>query len=185
MGEVKRESLFQLFWSFFHIGIFTIGGGMASIPLIQAEVVEKKRWMTTEECLDCIAIAQSLPGVIAINMATYIGQFRRGLAGSIAATLGVTLPSYLIIIAIVELLHGIGDNAYVTGAMAGLKVAATALILFSVYTVGRAALKDGLQWVLCIASFLLITFLGINAIFPILGGILIGILRGKLGGDKG
>ena len=122
---------FQLFWSFFKLGLFTIGGGMAMIPLIQGIVVDQKKWMSEEEAVDCIAVSQALPGVIAINMATYIGQRKKGLSGALAATVGVMLPSFIIIILIVLLLKGIGDNPYVEGALMGIKAAATGLIAFS------------------------------------------------------
>ena len=115
-GTDKGQSAAQLFWNFFKLGLFTIGGGMAMIPLIQNIVVDKMRWMTEEETVDCIAVSQGLPGVIAINMATYIGQKKKGLAGALTATIGVMLPSFIIIILVVKLLHGFGDNRYVLGA---------------------------------------------------------------------
>ena len=110
---VKENIYFQLFWSFFKLGLFTIGGGMAMIPLIQGIVVDEKHWMTEEEAVDCIAVSQGLPGVVAINMATYIGHQKKGSGGALAATIGVILPSFVIIILIVKLLQGIGDNPYV------------------------------------------------------------------------
>ena len=174
--KIKDNMYLQLFWSFFKLGLFTIGGGMAMIPLIQGIVVDQKKWMTEEEAVDCIAVSQALPGVIAINMATYIGQRKKGIGGALAATIGVILPSYLIIILIVLLLHGIGDNPYVSGALVGIKAAATGLIAFSAYKVGKQVLKGPFQWIVAGASFGLIAYFAINAVWAIIGGIVVGLL---------
>ncbi len=175
MERVKNNLLLQLFWNFFKLGLFTIGGGMAMIPLIQNIVVDKMHWMTEEETVDCIAVSQGLPGVIAINMATYIGQKKKGLAGALAATIGVMLPSFVIIILVVELLHGFGDNRYVLGALKGIKAAATGLIAYSAYKVGKQVLKGPFQWVLAIAAFAAIAFFEVNAVWTILAGIAAGL----------
>lgn len=173
--RVKENLYLQLFWSFFKLGLFTIGGGMAMIPLIQGIVVDQKKWMTEEEAVDCIAVSQGLPGVIAINMATYIGQKKKGLAGAVAATVGIVLPSFIIIIAVVKLLHGLGDNAYVNGALTGIKAAATGLIAFSAYKVGKQVLKGPFSWGLALISFILIAWLSVSAVWAILGGIVLGL----------
>ncbi len=173
---VKENIYFQLFWSFFKLGLFTIGGGMAMIPLIQGIVVDEKHWMTEEEAVDCIAVSQGLPGVVAINMATYIGHQKKGIGGALAATIGVILPSFIIIIAIVKLLQGIGDNPYVQGALVGIKAAATGLIAFSAYKVGKQVLKKPFQWILALASFGLIAGLSVSAVWAIVGGIAAGLV---------
>lgn len=181
----------QLFITFFKLGLFTIGGGMAMIPLIQDIVVNQKKWMSEEEAIDCIAVSQGLPGVIAINMATYIGQYKKGFFGAVISTIGVILPSFIIIILVVEVLHGIGNNQYVTGALAGIKAAATGLIAFSAYRVGRQVLTGPFQWLLGIAAFIAIAYFGIGAMWAIFAGILLGLLytfikdrRAKKGGDS-
>ena len=173
---VKENIYFQLFWSFFKLGLFTIGGGMAMIPLIQGIVVDENHWMTEEEAVDCIAVSQGLPGVVAINMATYIGHQKKGIGGALAATIGVILPSFIIIIAIVKLLQGIGDNPYVQGALVGIKAAATGLIAFSAYKVGKQVLKKPFQWILALASFGLIAGLSVSAVWAIVGGIAAGLV---------
>ena len=173
---VKENIYFQLFLSFFKLGLFTIGGGMAMIPLIQGIVVDEKHWMTEEEAVDCIAVSQGLPGVVAINMATYIGHQKKGIGGALAATIGVILPSFIIIIAIVKLLQGIGDNPYVQGALVGIKAAATGLIAFSAYKVGKQVLKKPFQWILALASFGLIAGLSVSAVWAIVGGIAAGLV---------
>lgn len=173
--SLKENLYLQLFFEFFKLGLFTIGGGMAMIPLIQNIVVERKKWMTEEEAVDCIAVSQGLPGVIAINMATFIGRQKKGTLGSIVATVGVILPSFMIIILIVELLHGIGDNAYLNGALSGIKAAATGLIAYSAYKVGKKVLTGPFQWILAIGGFAGIVYFGINAVWIILAGIVLGV----------
>ncbi len=176
IDRIKENLYLQLFWSFFKLGLLTIGGGMAMIPLIQGIVVDQKKWMTEEEAVDCIAVSQGLPGVIAINMATYIGQKKKGFPGAVAATVGIVLPSFIIIIAVVKLLHGFGDNAYVNGALTGIKAAATGLIAFSTYKVGKQVLKGPFSWALAIISFGLIVGLSVSAVWAILGGMVMGLI---------
>ena len=134
------------------------------------------RYELDPEVVDCIAVSQGLPGVIAINMATYIGHYKKGLPGALIATFGVVLPSFCIIIAVVEILHGVGDNQYVNGALAGIKAAATGLIAYSAYKVGRQVLKNAFAWVLAIGSFAAIAYFGFNAVYAILAGIVLGLL---------
>jgi len=183
-GKIRNNMYLQLFWTFFKLGLFTIGGGMAMIPLIQGIVVDQKKWMTEEEAVDCIAVSQGLPGVIAINMATYIGNYKKGIMGAVIATIGVILPSFIIIIAVVELLRGIGDNVYVNGALTGIKAAATALIAYSAYKVGRQVLKGPFSWVLAIVTFVVIVWLKVNSVWAIIAGIFAGIIYSKIRGSK-
>ncbi len=121
--------LLQLFLVFFKIGLFTFGGGYAMIPLIKEEIVEKRKWIASEEMLDIIAIAESTPGPIAINVATYIGYKNKKLLGSICSTLGVILPSLLIIIALSFIYEAFIGNKYVQYAFIGIKCAVAVLIL--------------------------------------------------------
>lgn len=176
LKSLKDNLYLQLFCEFFKLGLFTIGGGLAMLPLIQNIVVEKKKWMSEEEAVDCIAVSQGLPGVIAINMATYIGRQKKGLLGSVCATIGVILPSFIIIILIVELLKGIGDYPWLNGALTGIKAAATGLIAYSAYKVGKKVLTGLFQWVLAVAAFTVIVVFGINAVWVIAAGIILGVL---------
>ncbi|MBR5315288.1 MAG: chromate transporter [Firmicutes bacterium] len=172
----KENICFQLFFAFFKLGLFTIGGGMAMVPLIQGIVVDEKKWMSEEEAVDCIAVSQGLPGVIAINMATYIGKKQKGLIGAFCATVGVILPSFLIIILVVELLETIGNWSYLEGALDGIKAAVTGLIAFSVYKVGKNVLKGPFQWVLAVGTVIVVAVFRINAVFAILAGMVLGIV---------
>ncbi len=118
-----------LFWTFFKIGLFTFGGGYAMIAQVKETIVEKKKWLEEDELLQIITIAESTPGPIAINMATYIGYKKKGVWGSACATLGVVLPSLLIIFTVSLLLDAFMENRYVQYAFAGIKCAVAFLIL--------------------------------------------------------
>jgi chromate transporter len=166
----------ELFWEFLKIGLFTIGGGMAMIPQIEQVVVKDKEWLTSEEMIDCVAISQSMPGVIAINSATYIGKKVNGIRGSLAATIGVILPSLVIIMLVVTILGSIGDNPYVTGAFVGIKAAVSALILLVVVRMGKQILTGAFQWIVAVYAGASIIVFGVNAVWVVLAGALVGII---------
>lgn len=181
MSEKSKKTYNRnLFWEFFKIGIFTIGGGMAMIPQIQQVVVKDKGWLSEEEMVDCIAVSQSMPGVIAINSATYIGRKTNGFSGAAAATTGVIAPSFLIIILIVSFLGMVGENHYIQGAFVGIKAAVCGLILISAVKLGKQVLKGPFQWILAVAAFLAIGVFGITAVWAVLAGAVIGILYNTL-----
>ncbi len=121
--------LLNLFLTFFKIGLFTFGGGYAMISQIKENVVEKNKWLTEDELLQIIAIAEATPGPIAINMATYVGYKRKGSLGSVFATLGVVLPSFIIIFIISMFAEAFKQNEYVKFAFSGIKAAVAFLIL--------------------------------------------------------
>ena len=132
---MNRGTSKELFGVFFKIGAFTFGGGYAMIPLIKREVVEEKKWITESEMFDIISIAESTPGPLAINAATFVGNRMCGLKGALAATLGVVLPSFLIILIISGCYKKFQDSNMVKGAMAGLQSAVVALIATSLLSV--------------------------------------------------
>ena len=170
-----RENIyFNLFWCFFKVGVVTIGGGVAMLPILQEKICEEYRWMSNEEILDCITVSQGLPGVIAINMATYVGYFKKGLRGALASTLGVILPSFVIIIIVVLFLEEVGGNPYVGGLLEGIKAAATGLIAYAAWKLGKQTLKNAFQWTLDIVAFILLAFLDIDAVWVVLCGLLVG-----------
>ena len=129
----------ESFKTFFKIGIFTLGGGYAMIPLIEEEVVGKKQWVSKDEMLDLIAIAQSCPGVFAINIATFIGYKLRKTRGAICTTLGTALPSFLIILAIAIFFSQFKDNPYVAAIFRGIRPAVVALIAVPTFRLGQRA----------------------------------------------
>lgn len=120
----------QLFYEFFIIGLFTFGGGYAMIPLIQ-DVVVKNEWLTIEEFYNFIGICESTPGPIAVNMATYVGSTQGGILGSVCATLGVVLPSFIIILLIAALLNKLTSNKYFKNFIKGVRPVIVSLILFA------------------------------------------------------
>lgn len=122
--------LLEIFWTFFTIGLFTIGGGYAMIPMIRSEVISKG-WLGETELVDFMAVSESTPGPFAVNIATFIGESQHGVLGAIAATLGVILPSFIIIILVYNIYQKIFNNKYVDGTMSGIKAVVVGLI-FSV-----------------------------------------------------
>ena len=123
------KAILELFWVFFKLGLFTFGGGYAMLPHIKEVVIEKKKWLTEDEVLDIIAVAESTPGPIAINMATYIGNKQKGFWGSLFATIGVVLPSLVIIFVISLFFDAFLQNQYVQYAFVGIKCGVAFLIL--------------------------------------------------------
>ena len=125
---MKLKTLWQVFLTFFKIGGFTFGGGYAMIPLIQAETVDNKKWITADDILEIVAIAESTPGPIAINAATYVGYKQAGIPGSIAATVGMVLPSFVIIYLISSVLDNFLEIAWIANAFRGIKIGVGLLI---------------------------------------------------------
>ena len=177
----NEASLGRLFYEFFKMGLFTIGGGMAMVPVLQ-DIMERNRWMSTEETLDCIAVCQSLPGVVAINMATFVGFRKRGILGAACTTAGILLPSLIIIIIVAMFMGRIDQNIYVQGALSGIRAAAAGLIGWATWRMGRQVLhgKGWFAWTLAIISFIVVGIVGINAVWVILGGIVLGIIYNSL-----
>ena len=156
------------FRTFFKIGLFTLGGGYAMIPLIEEEVVNKKQWVSKEEFLDLIAIAQSCPGVFAINISIFIGYKLRKIRGAIATSFGTALPSFLIILAIAVFFRHFEDNPVVAAMFRGIRPAVVALIAVPTFNLARSA---KISWTNCwipIGGALLIWLLGVSPIYIIL-----------------
>lgn len=173
--------LMELFLLFLKLGAFTIGGGVAMIPLLQHSLTEDKKWFSTEEIVDIIAVCQSLPGVIAINMATYVGYKKKGFAGSVVATVGVTLPSFVMILLIAAFISNLGDNPVVNGAMAGLRAAALGLVLVAIIQMSSVVFKGLYQVALALLAFVLIAVFNINTAYVILLCMIIGIASIAIG----
>ena len=177
MGE-----LLELFIIFFKLGAFTIGGGIAMLPLLQHSMTVEKKWYSTDEFVDIIAVCQSLPGVVAINMATFVGYKKKGLIGSIVATFGVVLPSFVMILLIATFITNMGDNVYLSGAMAGLRAAALGLIAVSIIQLSSAVFKNKWTVAAAVLSFVLIAVIGINTADVILLFLLLGVAAAFIGG---
>lgn len=173
------KMLLELFWVFFKMGSFTFGGGYAMLPIIQEEISVKRGWATDEEILDYYAIGQSTPGIIAINTATFIGYYQKGILGGIFATLGMVTPSIIIITTIAKFFTDFQNYAMVQHALGGIRVVVAALILNTVIKMYGDSVKDWLGIVLFLISLLLLIFLQITPIIVIIASALIGILRFK------
>ena len=176
--------LIELFWVFFKLGAFTVGGGIAMLPLLQNSLIYEKKWFTEEEFVDAVAVCQGLPGVIAVNMATYVGYKKKGLAGSVVSTFAVVTPSFLMILIIARFLTAISDNPYVQGAMAGFRVAALGLVVVAVIQLAPKVIKDKWTAAAAVLAFALIAVFDINTAYVILLFIVIGIIATFTGGSK-
>lgn len=164
------KKLLIIYFEFLKIGLFTIGGGLAMIPLIQKTVVEDKKWLTEEDMLDCIALSQAVPGIIAVSCGTYVGKRLYGFKGSVAATLGVITPSFFIIISMVFVLDALKDIKYVKGALLGIKAAVTGTIMVTVYKLGKQILHDSFSWTVAAISFIMVAVIQITAVWAVLFG---------------
>lgn len=176
----------DLLFTFFKMGMFTFGGGYAMLPLLQREVVDKKKWATEADLMDYYAIGQSTPGIIAVNTASFVGYFQGGLLGAIVATIGLVLPSIMIIILVASVLHQLTDLAMLNHAFAGIRVAVSALVSFSVYKLGKAGIVDALGLVWALLTFVAIAFLNISPIWIVVVSFVLGnvLLRSREGGER-
>ena len=163
--DSKAKRILTLFLTFFKIGAFTFGGGYAMIPLIQREIVEKHGWMTDEDILDIFAIAESTPGPIAINCATYVGQKQAGIPGSVVATVGLVVPSFVIIYLISTVLDHFLEISFIANAFKGIKIGIGLLILSVAITMLKKMPRKPLARVIAgcaFAAILLINFLSLK-----------------------
>ena len=170
--------LFELTKTFFKIGIFTLGGGYAMIPLIEEEVVNRHKWVSKEELLDLIAIAQSCPGVFAINIAIFVGYKLRKLRGALATAFGTALPSFLIILAIAIFFAAFKENRVIAAMFRGIRPAVVALIAVPTF---RMAQQAKIGWTNCwipIVSALAIWLMGVSPIYIIIIAGLAGYIYG-------
>ncbi len=169
----------SLFLTFAKIGLFTFGGGYAMIPLIQREAAEKKGWVTQEDLLDVVAIAESTPGPIAINAATFIGRKTAGVPGAVCATLGVVLPSFAIITALSFALQAFSGLKPVQYAFFGIRAGVMALILRALWTLFRACDRNAFTFALMAAAFILVCVLKLSSILVIVICAVLGIVRAQ------
>jgi len=170
--ELNFKILIKLFTVFLKIGAFTFGGGYAMLPLIQKEAVDRQKWLKDEEILDIFAISQSIPGVIALNSAIFIGKRVAGTVGAIFSALGIILPSFLVILVIASLLVTVRDNIILDKFFAGIRASSTALILLAAIKMVKTGVKH--KWGIAVAliSFLMIVVFDIHALWAVtMGGI--------------
>ena len=178
--RVDLKTLWSLFATFFKIGGFTFGGGYAMIPLIQKEAVERKGWITDDDILEIIAIAESTPGPIAINAATFVGYRTCGFLGAACATLGVVLPSFVIILLISYVLEQFQQFKPVQYAFNGIRVGVLALLFKALWTMYKKSPKGWAAYVVMGGAFLLTAFLKVNVLWVIVGCAVFGLVTARL-----
>ncbi len=174
--RTKKTSLWSLFITFAKVGVMTFGGGYAMLPILEREVVTNHKWATSEQMLDYYAIGQCTPGIIAVNVSTFVGYSERGLIGAFCATLGIVFPSVVIITLLASVLKMFQDNYYVQKAFAGIRVAVCALMVAAVIKLTKKAVSNVATGIIAVASLLLQILLGVSPIIIVLSAALFGIL---------
>lgn len=168
--------LMDMFITFFKIGAFTLGGGYAMLPIIQKEVVEKKKWIGETEFLDMVAISQSAPGPLAVNISAFVGQKMKGLVGLITSTLGAILTSFIIIILVASVFLGIENSPVVQRVFQGIRPAVVALIAVPVISMGKTAKVNKKNFIIPLLAAVLVAIFKITPIYVILGAAAIGVI---------
>ena len=175
--------MLEIFWSFLKIGAFTFGGGYAMIPLIQHEVIHKRRWIEERDFIDLLTLAQTAPGPIALNTAVFVGYKRRGYLGALSAIMGVIVPSFLVILIVAIFFASIRDNAYVDAAFKGMRPAVVALIVAPI-----VGLTKGMRWWLVAVALvvaLVVWYFGISPVWFLIAGAVVGAcVVARRGGEQ-
>ena len=180
----KRSRALTLFLTFFKIGAFTFGGGYAMLPLIQREIVEKRKWITNDDILEVVAIAESTPGPIAVNSATFVGYRTGGFSGALLATLGVVLPSFTVILAISFVLREFESLKAVQYAFSGIRAGVLALVLKALWSMYKQSPKNAVSYALMAIAFVLVAFLGADVLPVIIGCAAVGLIVTLYAGRK-
>ena len=168
--------LINLFMSFFKIGLFTIGGGLAMIPMMEKELINKKHWINDEELLDYYAVSQSTPGIIAVNVATFVGYKQAGIIGGIFATLGIVAPSWIIITILAFFINSISDYPMVQKALKGINVAVASLLTSVIINFSKKTIKNFYNGLFMFLAFVLVFFFKVPSYWIIISAIIMGIL---------
>ena len=166
----SKRRAFDLFLTFGKIGTFTFGGGYAMIPLIQKEVVETKQWISNEDVLEILVIAESTPGPIAINAATFTGYRVGGIIGAVSATMGMVLPSFLIILGLSHIIREFRELEFVQYAFMGIRAAVLALIIKVIWTMYNQCPKGAMSCLLMVMALIAATLFNINIFWIMIGG---------------
>ncbi len=170
------KEYFELFWAFFRIGGLTFGGGLTMLPMLTYELVEKNKWITEDELLDCYAIGQCTPGIIAINTATYIGYKKKGVMGGIFSTLGMVAPSLLVITVIAMFLDRFMENEVVAHALMGIRGVVCALMLNTVVTLAKKSFVDWKCIAISVVVLALSLFTPIPTVLLVIISAIVGII---------
>ena len=173
----KLKQFLELYLAFVKIGAFTFGGGLAMMPIMQRELIEKRGWVTEEELIDYFAIGQSTPGIIAVNVATFVGYRQAGILGGIIATLGIISPSIIIITILAGTINSISEYPKVQAALKGINVAVAALLTTVIIKFAKKTIKNVWNVLFMLVAFALIFFLKVPSFIIILAAIAIGCLN--------
>lgn len=168
--------LWQIFVTFFKIGPVTFGGGYAMIPLIEREIVDRRKWVKLEDVTDIFAVAESVPGAIAINSATFIGYRLAGVFGAIVAMIGILLPTFIIILTLSLIFLYFKDTPQIEAAFIGIRPAIVALITFAAFKIADVGIIDRTTLVMAILTVLVLLIFNIHPIIVIISGLLLGVL---------
>ncbi|MBR4791639.1 MAG: chromate transporter [Treponema sp.] len=170
-------TLAKLYAAFFRTGIFTFGGGLAMMPMLQKELIEKKHWLTEEDLIDYYAIGQSTPGIIAVNVATFVGYRQAGVLGAIVATLGIISPSIIIITILAGTINSISEYPRVQAALKGINVAVAALLTTVIIKFAKKTIKNVWNVLYMLLAFVCIFWFKVPSFIVIIAAILLGCLN--------
>lgn len=172
----KIKQLLNLYLVFAKVGTFTIGGGLAMMPMLQKELIDKRHWITEDELLDYYAVGQSTPGVVAVNVSTFVGYKQLGILGGVIATLGMITPSLVIIMILAKFINSISDYPYVQKALNGVNVAVAALLTSVVVNFCKKTIKKPINVVFMLAAFVVVFFLKVPSFYVIIAALVTGII---------
>lgn len=175
---------FQLYSAWFRMGLFTFGGGYAMLPMIQKEVIERYHWATEDEIMDYYAIGQCTPGIIAVNTATFVGYYQKGILGGIAATLGLISPSFIIIVSIASLMANFSSLAIVQHALMGINVAVCVLMVNAIMNLWKKNIKNIGSFCIFTLSLALSIFTDVSTIWMVIIAGILGVIMSKKGWVK-
>lgn len=178
------KELWDLFLTFCRIGGLTFGGGYAMLPMLQKEVVEKRKWATEEQLIDYYAVGQCTPGIIAVNTATFVGYNNFGLKGAIAATAGIVFPSWVIIMIIATFISNFAELAVVQHAFAGIRAAVGVLVINAIVKLWQSGVKDWIGIVIFAVTFVVSMIFDLSPVYVVIGAVAVGIFASRKRGDK-
>ena len=168
------KTYISLFASFFKIGLVTFGGGLAMLPILKRDLVDSKGWLTEDEILDYFAIGQSTPGIIAVNVATFVGYKRAGMIGSIFSTSGIVFPSLIIISLIAAFVSNFNELVWVQKALKGINVAVSVLLVKAVFSFGKKTVFDLCTFLIAALSFVLMFVFKVQGVWIVIGSAFLG-----------
>jgi chromate transporter len=175
----------ELFWVFFRIGAITFGGGLAMLPVLERDLAKRRSWLTAEQLVDYFAIGQSTPGIIAVNVATFVGYNRKGVRGAIVTTAAIVTPSIVVITLLAMFLNNFAEILWVQKALRGINVVVAVLLLSAVWSVGRKTVVDWITAAIAIASFAAMTVFNVSGVVIVFASAALGIAVKYRPGRKG